>query len=235
MIKVNFSGDKRPAPLFLQYEGQFEPQQAYIEIDPESRTVCAGCAGDSTVPMEVNKDLLLRLDISPKARGPAIESFLLDANIQKLMSQICDGYDCYFNGRNLVGRYTDYADEAYNALQAAIYTEFQDDSDSCWESCGYAGDWVWQLELKENWREGQTLSEAVEECRSGIEENRRYIDGDHSDFREAILMQVDSDIGILYPEYGDRLPEYMWADLLAEDKDKYGAFCCPVPKEGCRE
>jgi hypothetical protein len=225
MVTINFSESDELAPLYCKYEGQHRPQSAHIVIDPEACSVDAYYYGEigNVMPMSVYLKHILRLSLPANAKGSAIQAFLSDADTQALIDRICDGYKERWDGNNYVGSYSDDADAAIAALESEIEEEFADDSDSVIEVWD-AGVWIAGCGLNENWKEDQSLSEFVSEAEADIGSGV-YLYGD---LKDALLDQVDSEIDILDPTEGERLPEFMWADLLAEDADKYGPYCCPV-------
>ena len=107
------------APLYHRFQGQENPQRAYIEIDPQGRTMIAEYDGEigNAVPMAVYHGRILRLHISPYLRGDVLADILESDEVQALAQRICAGHETYWDGSNLRGRLSDDARSAFEALQ----------------------------------------------------------------------------------------------------------------------
>jgi hypothetical protein len=102
--------------LYLRYRGQHSPQPCYVQLDCEAETLCAevdGSIGPGT-PFRVWHGRTLRWSI-PALTESAAEGLLLD--LIPLAQRIVDGYECRWDGSNHVGRLTEDAREAAEAIR----------------------------------------------------------------------------------------------------------------------
>lgn len=102
--------------LYLRYRGQTSPQPCYVELDCESETLSAevdGSIGPGT-PFRVWHGRAIRWSI-PALTESAAEGLLLD--LIPLAQRIVDGYSCEWDGSNHVGKLTEAAAEAAEAIR----------------------------------------------------------------------------------------------------------------------
>lgn len=101
--------------LYLKYRGQSDPQPCYVELDCEREKLSAEAdtaIGPGT-PTRVWHGRAIRWAI-PVLTESAAEGLLLD--LIPLAQRIVDGYSCEWDGRNHVGRLTEDAQEAADAI-----------------------------------------------------------------------------------------------------------------------
>lgn len=102
--------------LYLRFAGQTSPQPCYVELDCEGETLCAevnGSIGPGT-PFSVWHGRSIRWAI-PALTESAAEGLLLD--LIPLADRICAGYSCEWDGSNNVGRYSEDARDAAEAIR----------------------------------------------------------------------------------------------------------------------
>lgn len=102
--------------LYLRYRGQTSPQPVYVELDCESETLSAEvdtAIGPGT-PFRVWHGRAIRWAI-PALTESAAEGLLLD--LIPLAQRVVDGYECRWDGSNHVGRLTEDAREAAEAIR----------------------------------------------------------------------------------------------------------------------
>jgi hypothetical protein len=109
IIPVENHGD-----LHHQYPGQTSPQDVHVILNCDESTLTAGWDGiiGAGMPMNVYHRRTLRWRI------PALTADAANALLDELLPQmetIVAGYSCEWDGNNHVGRYTD---EAANAIEA---------------------------------------------------------------------------------------------------------------------
>jgi len=106
------------APLYMQYTGQFNPQSAYLKINPEDKSIRFGYNVEigSTIPMDLWNHRLLWLSCNNQLPVDALEEFIHDDENINLIQLIFEGYECVYNGKNYVGQYTDEAKQAEEDL-----------------------------------------------------------------------------------------------------------------------
>ncbi len=124
-------------PLYVQYSGQYRPQTAHVEIDPEDMTISA--AADSEIGNSVSA-LVWHGRVQSYTvdnRLTAVEVNDLMAEIQPLAERLAAGYNCEWNGSNWVGSLTDDALEADGEITEICY-HTQTSSGGVWEP----GDWL---------------------------------------------------------------------------------------------
>jgi len=107
------------APVYHQYPRQFQPQNAYIELDcrgaGELHADWSGEIGNA-VPMYFWHNLAVRWNISPETSGYSLSQLFENEEFLGLCQQIIDGFEEVWNGSNYVGQYTDDATEAIEKL-----------------------------------------------------------------------------------------------------------------------
>lgn len=104
-------------PLFCQYEGQYSPQPAYLELDPENRTLQADYSaeiGDAVSAAEFHHRIRT-FGINPKMKTSIINRLM--SEVAPLAMTVCDGYEEIWDGNNFVGTYTKQAEEACWEIQ----------------------------------------------------------------------------------------------------------------------
>jgi len=110
------------APLYHRFQGQENPQRAYIEIYPQGRTMIAEYDGEigNAVPMAVYHGRILRVRVSPYLRGDVLADILEGDEVQDLAQRICAGNEAYWDGANMRGRLNDDGKVALEALQECL-------------------------------------------------------------------------------------------------------------------
>jgi hypothetical protein len=147
------------APLYVQYDGQYNPQPSYFEIDPEDRSVQFGynCEIGNAIPMNLWNNRLLWLDCDNRLPVDALEEFVNDDKNINLIQLIFEGYECVWDGRNHVGKYTNTAKQAENDLLKNLedLVEIYEDRLQC---CGSVCDYLTDRFFKNNtwYLSGQT-------------------------------------------------------------------------------
>jgi hypothetical protein len=109
------------APLYCRYSGQCNAQSAYIDLDPEGETITMEADYDHeidyAVPMRVWHGRTHRIKVSPFLTGRQIADLLEDDDFQALARDVAAGFECYWDGSNLVGKLTDDARSALEAME----------------------------------------------------------------------------------------------------------------------
>lgn len=105
------------AELHLQYRGQTSPQDVFVELDCEERTLHAQANGEigNAVPARVWHRRALRWGI-PALTADAANDLL--ERIAPIAAEVCEGYESHWNGSNHVGRYSADAEAAIEAIEA---------------------------------------------------------------------------------------------------------------------
>lgn len=158
-----FDRANQAAPLCVKYQGQSTAQPAFIELDPERRTVTADYDGeiDKSILSAVWHGRLRRYKVPATLKGEAIPPLLEE--LMPLFERVASGYTCEWNGSTMVGRLSEDAMSAEEAIEqhceaidydslAEVYEEPEGWLDECLN-----GD-----NLDDIWPSGQTLDEAVD-------------------------------------------------------------------------
>lgn len=112
------------APLFAQYQGQINPQPAYIEFDPrdDGLVLIAEYSGEigNGMPGAVWHGIIRRYTVSCCASREALEGLADDSEVGELLARIKAGYKHYHDGANWAGSLTEDAQEAEEALERLL-------------------------------------------------------------------------------------------------------------------
>lgn len=225
--------DDHVAPLYCVYDGQVNPQGAYIELDCRTGDLRADYSGEigNAVPADVFHDLVIRWSIPAESLGGSIIALFEDETFLGNMQKVLNGFEERWNGNNYVGHFTDEAQEIIDDYHRAPemgnwpldVAEVYPVEDYLFHECT----------LDEFW-EHQTLDEAV----NLIEVNR---DSDHhvdGDIREALLDKAEE----LFNDDPEELND-VHVDTLVEEgritrdqaelwekRTAYGAICDDLPE-----
>lgn len=119
--------------LWHRYPRQSAPQGAFVELDPERRTL--GCETNpeigNAVPADVWYGRLLRWPIPP-LRADAANDLL--AALAPLAERVAAGYSVEWDGTNHVGRLTDSARQACDAIERWCDQQAESDTLHVWEA-----------------------------------------------------------------------------------------------------
>lgn len=123
------------APLLHQYQGQNEPQDAFIELDCENREAYAKWTGEigNAVPARVWHGHNRRYEVDNTLSGVAIADLLESDKFQALAQRVCDGYDSVWDGNNYVARLNDDAEEAEDQLKEFLSPDLDFPANDCWD------------------------------------------------------------------------------------------------------
>jgi len=127
--------------LCHRYPGQTEPQPARLVIDPQEQTAYAEYNPESGngVSMAIWHGRELTCCLSPYVDEGQLTDYL-EGDAQRLLEAICDGHTVDWDGNNHVGRLTDEAAEALDALEQRLGR--LPDSEYC-----EADDWLQDLDI----------------------------------------------------------------------------------------
>jgi hypothetical protein len=216
-FSFDFEADKK-APLFAQYDGQMQPQPAYIEVKPEARTVSADWSGEigNAVPVTVWNNQELRFPVPANVRGSALIEFCEEHKAD--FARICDGYSEEWDGSNYVGRYTKDAQDAQETIENAIERDLNDvisiEKIGIYLAEGGAS-------LADEWPEGKSLKEAAaalyDEVKAEEAEDWEII-GDADDVADYLRNRMDDICGQIPAAYKEALKE---ADGWNYDEDDF--------------
>lgn len=114
-IKFDASNAKR-FPVYAHYQGQYQPQPAYIELDIRDGSLDADYSGEigNALPGAVWHSLVLRFKLAPETTADQIEKIINDN--KDLFQSILDGSESHWNGSNWVGKFSESAQELINTI-----------------------------------------------------------------------------------------------------------------------
>ena len=109
-------------PIYHRYPGEQEPQDAYLEIDPERGSATLDYDGElgNAVPSEVWHGLVRRVSVPAAILYEDAMAFLSEA--VPLVRRVVNGYEQTWNGNNHVGRYTARAKAALKKIEQLAET-----------------------------------------------------------------------------------------------------------------
>jgi hypothetical protein len=190
-MTINFNLDNLDdkAPLYSRYPQQYNTQPAYVEIDPNTRTVSADYSGEigNAVPMSVWHGRIIRISVPAEIHGPSLAEYLQLPETIAELEQICDGYDEKWDGNNWKGTLTEAAQLVVEHLERDI-----PENVLMVEVWGVA-EWLFSsCALREHW-DTQPIEEAVEALERLIDDNVE-LDGDIADaLIEEAKNQIDAE------------------------------------------
>jgi hypothetical protein len=114
-IKSNITQLSGPLPLYHHYDGQTNPQPAFIEIEAGEVTFDWNAEIGSAIPMSVHHRRALRLPIPNHLSLAGYQSLFED--ITPALREIIAGHTLHWDGNNLAGRLTEEAQAAFDGLE----------------------------------------------------------------------------------------------------------------------
>jgi len=107
-ITIKIENEDLIAPMYLQYDGQSQPQPAFVEIDPR---------GDDeiTVSAEVNHNIgpscsqdqfngvVWSIPCNPYVLGKELADYLESEDFKAKVTELCTDYSCEWDGSNWKG------------------------------------------------------------------------------------------------------------------------------------
>lgn len=122
--------------LHRQYRGQGAPQPCFVELDCDTDTLSAAYNPEigNGVPVAVWHNRAVRWPI-PALTAESANGLL--AEILPEAERVLAGYECVWDGHNHVGRYTEDAREAIEAVQSQSDRDWDGQTIEVWD----AGDW----------------------------------------------------------------------------------------------
>ena len=199
------------APLYHKYQGQFNPQPAYIELDCRGGELVADWNGEigNAIPFYYFHGLAVRWSVSSTISGASLKTILSDTDFLAECQAIVDGFEVVWDGSNHVGRYADDWEEHFDNAERII--EQLTDEIEVWT----AEDWLFtSCNLCEHWK-NQPIEEAVAELEACIEDNMD-LDGDI----EEALIEKAKELFDYRPEYLTRIhiDELLRRDEISESE-----------------
>jgi hypothetical protein len=109
-----------PAPLFLQYPGQCNPQRAYVKLTADGR-VCyyANAEIGNGVSCDIFNGTARHWSVPNDLTARGYEQ--LHDDIAEMLQEVSEGMSEKWNGNNTVGRLTEEASDASDALEFFLH------------------------------------------------------------------------------------------------------------------
>lgn len=216
-----------PAPLHAHYQGQHEPQPAYVYLY-ENGIVDADYSGEigNARPADEWHNRTLTWRITPFLSVAAIEELLTTDPVKGLLERVHAGHDTEWDGNNMAGTLTDDAQGASDKLER-IFADEEPDIE------------VWNVEewlfssagLLENWPAGDMdLDAAVSAAEDSVDNSEMtvIVTGDAA---EALLDRAQYYLTSLQKGLGQNHFAALLADGRAtqEEIDEYLNYFVPSP------
>jgi len=104
-------------PLYMVYPQQFNPQDAYVQLDCDDAEMNAdwNAAVGYSIPMPVYHGRIKRYPVSPYLTSEEVNKLM--EGILPLAQRVVDGYTCEWDGHNLVGKFSEDSQEASEYME----------------------------------------------------------------------------------------------------------------------
>ena len=118
-MEIRISLPEGKTPVLRQYDGQCQPQPAYIQIDADG-FVFADYSGEigNAIPMSVWHNVDRRIGLSPTVSGYALRQYMGGEEFRALLERYYAGADDEWDGSNRVGKATDDALAALEQIES---------------------------------------------------------------------------------------------------------------------
>src|SRR5690606_9779481 len=128
MIKFEQFDENDLLPILDWPAEQFEPEPAAIQINCKTETVTAAATRYITdaTPSDVYYRHKLEFCVPNCITGRALNRIFENAEFRRLCERIINGYDTEFNGKNVIGVYSDDATAAIAELEQWLETNITD-------------------------------------------------------------------------------------------------------------
>lgn len=191
MISYHLDNLAGLAPLYCQYDGQSQPQPAYIQL-AEDGTVSADYSGEigNGVPMRVWHNIDLRWRVDGRVKADVLRDLLTDTLAADLAS-VHAGHDVDYHrdSANRTGRLSDEAQEASDRIEAALRDLDPDDLDQVWS----AGDWIANAHISDLVEPGESVADAAVRLTEEARAEGVLLDGDlEAEIADRIEREADN-------------------------------------------
>lgn len=181
---INFIIDNLTAgaPLFKQYDGELQPQPAYVSMgaDGDVEADWSGEVGNA-VPMTVWHNRTLRWRVPAQAEGTALAEFLREN--APLFERVHAGHSIEWDGNNMVGKLTNDAQAAFTRISDLLET-FEPLAE-VWSADAFL--FSGGNTLNDVWAPDLTLDAAVEKLELDAAINGIVI---HNSIRDALIKEA---------------------------------------------
>lgn len=117
-MEIRISLPEGKTPVLRQYDGQCQPQPAYLQLDQDG-FVSADYSGEigNAMPVNVWHSIDRRIGINTNVSGDALREYMASAGFRALIDRYYAGFDTEWNGNNWVGTVTEDALEALSQIE----------------------------------------------------------------------------------------------------------------------
>ena len=166
---IDVSSFEGIAPVYEQYDGQYQPQPAFIRMD-EDGEIDAWVNGEiNGTPMSVWHGRTLTWRVPSNVRGDALLAFVQEH--QPLFERVYLGHEVDWDGNNHVGKLDEDAQEANEEIEKAADALHDETVDVCsmeeWMRAGGNN------KLADMWAAGQSIEEAAQEAEESARDAMR--------------------------------------------------------------
>ena len=125
-IKINTENlTESAAPLHYQFDGQYQAQHAYIEIDPreDEIEVSADYSGETGGGGSARHyhHLVETIPVPSCILGSALIEHMTSDAFKKDILELCEGYEEVYNGNNFIGRWQEGTCDELRQMEYAMY------------------------------------------------------------------------------------------------------------------
>jgi hypothetical protein len=191
------------AALYMQYDGQCQPQPAYVHLSDDGEVTADWAAEANSQSSRIWNGQDRRYSVSPCVSATALQSFLAGPGLN-LLERIHAGHTVEWDGSNYKGSLTADAAAAEEELEQALQ---EVDQVSVWTM----SDWLWSNNNMASLWAGCSLAEAVAKIDAEIENaDGLVVEGSA---QAELLEKAES----MFDEDGDDgLDEFHLAALVAD-------------------
>ena len=160
-------------PVYRHYDGQIQPQPAYIELDCRTGDLEADYNAEigNAIPAYHWHGRSVRWSINPSASAHGINQLFEDEDFLADCQAVLDGYEEVWDGSNFVGKYTD---EARAIIERYDYQGIGVEEVEIYK----VDEWLFNsCVLLDHWNK-QTLEDAVDLLECEIDNDTTIIEGD---------------------------------------------------------
>lgn len=218
MSKVTFNLESikgQPCALYCKYDGQINPQNAYVTIgeDGEVTADYTSDIGNSGTPMNVWHGKAYRFRVSSTVNADLLADWLEGEEAKPLLERLHAGHTTEWDGNNYRGKLTEDASEAHDDFERALENFGNNTDVKIWD----AGDWIGEANLSDLWPEGKTAQQAADDLIASAKQDGIYI---HDSTLKALLNYAES----RFDDEGDddlradQVAELVAADLITQEQ-----------------
>jgi hypothetical protein len=108
---INIENENNIAPMYVQYDGQINPQPAYIEIDPRGDNIIVNAETSSNIGPGCSQatfhGVVTQIRCPEFVRGDLLKDYLESLEFEEKVIELCENYDCEWDGSNNIGKWNE--------------------------------------------------------------------------------------------------------------------------------